>query len=484
MDKSPRILFLIGVAASLASPAFAASKNTTTLSDPRVDLLEQQLRDVQQQLAEIKRKPADDGAALSDLKRSTSAHYADMNIRLAAQPRVGMDNGRLTFASADNAFTLSLRSLIQFDYGYFAQGRNPADVDLSSGSNFRRAQFGFFGTAWRDWSYNFTYDFGGRGAEKNGYVYVGFLEYDGLKPLGFRAGAFSTPAGLDDSTTGADLMFLERATAADIAGGIAGAPGREGVSVFAQGDRYLVSVALTGKKTTEGGAFDAQQAIVTRAVWLAVNQSGVKWLLDADFTRVLKPADTAPNSNSGTFSLSNGPELTVDGTKTVDTGILDARNVTEWGLETALSAGPFHGQGGYFHYEIERRIAVPNPDFSGWYALATWSLTGETHVYDPVVAVFHGLKPDKPLGTQGGWGAWELKARYSSTDLDYQPLLGAASGGVAGGVQDIWTVGVNWFPTYGLRFALDYSDIQVNHINAPATDISASAIALRSQVSF
>ena len=79
----------------------------------------------------------------------------------------------------------------------------------------------------------------------------------------------------------------------------------------------------------------------------------------------------------------------------------------------------------------------------------------------------------------GGWGAWELKARYSNLDLESQPLL---AGGVAGGVQNIWTVGMNWFPTYGLRFALDYSNISITHTGAPANDISANAIALRSQL--
>jgi phosphate-selective porin OprO/OprP len=55
---------------------------------------------------------------------------------------------------------------------------------------------------------------------------------------------------------------------------------------------------------------------------------------------------------------------------------------------------------------------------------------------------------------------------------------------VKGGVQDVWTLGLNWYPTAGLRFALNYNDIQVNHTGAPASDISAGAIALRSQISF
>ena len=104
--------------------------------------------------------------------------------------------------------------------------------------------------------------------------------------------------------------------------------------------------------------------------------------------------------------------------------------------------------------------------------------------YDPATASFRSLRPDHPLGTPGGWGAWEIKARYSDIDLDYLPFNSAATGGVAGGKQDVWSVGLNWYPTNGLRFALDYDNIQINHVNAPATDISASAIALRSQIQF
>ena len=480
-----RSIGLAGAAAfALTAPALAAGAGST--DDPRLQALEQQLRDVQRQLSELKAARRDDNFnTLSDLNRSTSARYDDLNGRLERPPKTGIDNGRFTIASADGDFTLSLRSLIQFDYGYFAQGKGPAGVDLSSGSNFRRAQFGFTGTAWRDWSYNFTYDFGGNGIEKSGYIYSAYLQYDGLKPFGVRVGAFAPPAGIEDATGSADLIFLERPAVADIARNVAGSPGREGVSLFAQGDDYLVSVAYTGKKATDAATFDSQEAVVSRASWLAVRSANFNWLLDASLSHVFKLADTAAGSDSpNSFSFSNGPELAVDSTRTVNTGAIDAKAVTEWGFETAATYGPFYAQGGYFHFDVTRRTPLPDPDFSGWYALATWSLTGESRRYDPATASFRGLKPLHPLGTDGGFGAFEAVTRFSRIDLDYQPLLAAGAGGVKGGVQNVWTLGLNWYPTGGLRFALDYDNIQVNHINAPASDISASAIALRSQISF
>jgi phosphate-selective porin OprO/OprP len=475
--------------AALSAPALAAGKKQPAPQpDPRIGVLEQQLRDIEQRLAEIKgahKDQPDYSAAVLDLKRSTSDQYADLNSQLAAQTKTTLPNGRLSFASADGAFSLALRSLVQFDYGYFAQGKNPPSVDLSSGSNFRRAQIGVQGTAWRDWSYNFTYDFGGNGVEKSGYIYYAYIEYDGLKPFAIRAGAMTPFVDIEDSTGSGDLLFLERPASVDVSRNIAGAPGREGIEIFAQGDTYLVSLAYTGKKATDSVSFDNQEALVSRATYLPVNEPNLKWLVGGHFTHVFHPPDVAPNSNaSNIFSLSNGPELAIDSTKTVNTGNIDASTIDEFGFEHAAEYDRLYVQGGWFHYEIDRRTALTSPHFSGWYGAVAYSLTGEVHPYDPTTASFRSLRPDHPLGTQGGWGAWEIKARYSDIDLDYLPFNSAATGGVAGGKQDVWSVGLNWYPTNGVRFALDYDNIQVNHANAPATDISASAIALRSQISF
>jgi phosphate-selective porin OprO/OprP len=461
------------------SPALAAG-------DARVEVLERELQDLQHQLAGLKsaRHPNSDAAAITGLQRSTTVQYAAIKQRLDSQSAVRIDHGRLTIASADGAFTFALRSIVQFDAGYFAQGRNPPGVDLNSGTNFRRAQFGFTGTAWRDWSYNFTYDFGGNGVEGRGYLYRAYIQYDALKPVALRVGAFSPFDSIEDATGGANLALMERPTAVTIARSIAGGSGREGAQIFAQGENYLVSLAYTGGRTTDAATFDEQQGIVGRVAWLAVDRSDVKWLLNADATHVFKIADVAAGpGSSNSFSLNAGPELAVDGSRTVDTGALDARHVTEFGLETAVNLGRLFGQGGWFHYDIARRSALPSPAFHGWYAMATWSLSGETRVYDPATASFHGLLPTAPLGEKG-FGAWEVAARYSNADLDYLPGTPSTAGGVSGGIQNIWSAGLNWYPTQSLRFMLDYDNIHVSHSGMPTADISADAVGLRSQIAF
>jgi len=212
-----RLSVLAGVALiALSAAASAAPKKPAAAPpppDPRIGLLEQQLRDIQQQLAQIKgaQEQNDTSGAVADLKRSSSSQYVDLNNRLDAQNKTAIDNGRLTVSSPNGAFSLSLRSLVQFDVGYFAQGKNPSSVDLNSGTNFRRAQLGFQGVVFKDWAYNFLYDFGGNGVEGRGYIYNAYIQYDGLKPFGFRIGAYTPSEGIEDQTGSGDLFFAERA---------------------------------------------------------------------------------------------------------------------------------------------------------------------------------------------------------------------------------------------------------------------------------
>src|SRR5258708_36415874 len=110
MHKLRISLFLAGAALALTAPSFAAPKKAEPPSlppqDPRIGVLEQQLRDIQQQLNEIKGAP-DYSTAVLDLKRSTSDQYADITNQLAAQNRAVLDNGRFSIATPNGAFSLA-----------------------------------------------------------------------------------------------------------------------------------------------------------------------------------------------------------------------------------------------------------------------------------------------------------------------------------------------------------------------------------------
>jgi phosphate-selective porin OprO/OprP len=121
-------------------------------------------------------------------------------------------------------------------------------------------------------------------------------------------------------------------------------------------------------------------------------------------------------------------------------------------------------------------------NFSGYYAYATWFLTGEsrsaaylTSANYVLPGTFGQIKIINPLSA-GGWGAWELAARVSEVNLNsggylvQQPL--GISSSIQGGSQTDFTLGLNWYPDRGVRFMFNWVDVlQLSApYNRPALD--------------
>ena len=98
-----------------------------------------------------------------------------------------------------------------------------------------------------------------------------------------------------------------------------------------------------------------------------------------------------------------------------------------------------------------------------------------------------------PVCDGGGWGAWELAARFS--DLDFNDNAGVAgkaipTGGLRGGDQKIWTLGINWYPVSAVKIEAQYQAIDINRLGTKGTVTNTqvgqnlSTFALRTQISF
>ncbi len=459
--------------------------------------------------AVVQTPPASVETRLSAQEQRTDELVAKMEaeqtqVRLVKQdqPVWSFAAGRPTITSPDGRFSLALRALGQFDTAYYMQSARaaklPSGNDLSSGSNFRRVYLGIQGTLFGDWSYNFNYDFGGSGGtETPGHIQSVYLQYDGLKPFGFRIGAFPPSASLEDNTSPADTPFLERNSPADLARNIAGGDGRDAVSIFYAGDRFYGSLAYTGDKIADSSAFDEQQALLGRVSYLVYASDDLKAVVSANGSYVFKVADTAAGANATrAITLSDPPELTVDntGTKLISTGSLNAENVGEWGVEAALQLGSLYTQAGYFSYDVDQRATLPSYSFNGWYGEATWVLTGESRVYNASTASFSNPKPRIPFSLSGGgWGAWEIAARYSDLDLnDHAGIAGQNTpvGGLRGGDQRIFTAGLNWYPNNALKLELQFQNVQISRLGTfqgvPNSQIGQAfdTLALRTQIQF
>ena len=526
-----RNILLAGTALAVlgaAAPAFADDAAILKQLDQmqkRLDAQEQSIAAQKAEIGKLKAALAENKAksapltaekappptSMSELSANVLAQQVEIDqlktavkqdkIKAAEQPSFTLTNGRPTFQTASGNFSAALRSLVQVDGAYYMQGGpRPAGAnDLNSGTNFRRAWLGLSGKLFNVWEYYFLYDFGGSGVEGST-ISSAYLQYDAPHGILLRAGAFPPYASLEDSEGAADPLFMEKSSAVEITRSLAGADGRMAFAIIDPQPRYLVSLAYTGGKVGQSGTFDEQQGAVGRlafAPWVSSDSTSV---IGVNGSYVFDTADSTagPNPVATGINFQNSPELRVDDTGTsgaplnlVTTGNLNAETAHHWGADAAANWQSLYAEGGYYEFGADRRGTGPagsDPDFSGWYAEASWVLTGEPHRYDSSSAAFRSPQAANPVnGALDGWGAWEVATRYSTVDLNYNAgFAGKAmpTGGIRGGEQDIWTFGVNWYPNNALRFLLNYQDDRIRRLNTAGAQAGQklNAISLRLQV--
>lgn len=463
---------ITGAAAiAFAWPGLAAADEAT---DARIKALEQQLELLQAQIA--------------DLKQSTASNIADVR-KEATATKVSLANGRPTISTADGAFTASFRGVFQLDAAHYDQAaagplstdyrrgsfgdanENDHARDLSDGANFRRARLGIEGKAFGAFDYNFLYDFGGSGVEDPGKISAAWVQYGfpvaGLK---LRVGAFSPPSGLDEAVSTNGSLFVERASPAEVVRGIAAGDGRTSVALLAGGEAWTATAAITGN-VVGTSSFDDQSAFVGRLTYVPFRRDDALVHIGVNTSIVFSPAASGPDVSGApavtNVRLRDRPEIRVDGARLIDTGNIDADGVTTIGAEFGAQWRNLYLQTEYFDIDIDRKGALSDPEFSGWYAQAGWTITGEPRRYS--AGTFDAPRPAKPFDLKKGtWGAWELGLRYSKLDLNYlagAPGTAPVASAIRGGEQEIFTLGLNWYVNNVLRFQAAYQDVSVDRLS-------------------
>ncbi len=524
-----------------ASSAYAQSGGN---NDAEIALLKQQLRLMEQKLDRLQKQTsantqaaATASAKADSAKAETKTAVANAN---AAYPVKGtapisgvivtMPNNRPTICTADNENCISLTSRVHFDVGGYDYRPNTASTSpqkLDSGENLRRARIGVLGKFFGDWNYALIYDFGGSsdgfggtaagslpGGGTSG-VENAYLSYTGFKPFGgkmaIEGGVLDVPWTLDESTSSNDILFMERASAGIIAQNIAAGDFRSAAGTRWWNDDFWVGAYVTGPTSgsihsanvpagtlptsTSVVASSEQYGAVVRAAGQVVSGNDYSLHLGGDAEWLIQPPRNLV-TNTQTLTLSDRPELRVDPTALITTGaIANVASAQVYGVEAAATYGSFYFQGEYYWFNVDRgaNTSVVPPiggtsslRFDGGYAEASYVLTGESHKYNSASASYGGIKPDHPFSWQsGGWGAWEVAARFSRMDLNDQI---ASAAGIAGGQQNIYTAGLNWYVNGNVRFMFNYlhGDIsrQVSSTNATDAGSHFDAFAMRTQVAF
>lgn len=505
-------LFGLLAAAPSAWAQSAPAASQLNALQQQIQLLQQQLQSLQSQVT-----------ATQAQTKATAAAQVQAQSQAAAQKTAAAAPGpkvtetaihRFGLSSADGRNTIQLTGRVQFDAGDYANyqpaSKATSPQDLSSGVNARRARLGVVGKFDEDWGYGLIYDFGGSsdtltstnsGAPTSA-LQNAYLQYNGFKGFTIEGGYIDTPFTLDEATSSNDIMFLERASSEVLAANIAAGDFRSAFGGHWNNDRAWIGVYGTGPASgtahnigSFGGSAE-QFGAFGRATYQVLQSPDYSLHLGVDVEGLLSPPHVA---GVRSITLSDRPELRVDPTSIITTGAINnASGASVYGLE---AAGGYHSlffQGEYYHYMIDRD-AAPTLDFDGAYAEASWTVTGEHRKYQPGTGAYSAIIPDHPLEVSAdgvsGYGAFELAARYSYVDLNDDFTSGksaASTDGIAGGFQQVYTVGVNWYPNSNIRFMLDY--LHGNIAKASASTATAAlgtpigakfdAIALRTQFAF
>jgi phosphate-selective porin OprO/OprP len=395
-------------------------------------------------------------------------------------PKVTLDSKGLNFESSDKAFTANIGGRIHADYGFvnddfFGADNTGISEEFGNGSQFRRARIGMEGTMFTDWFYGLEINYGGSdGSTGFTDAVIGYKGFDNAK---ITLGRHKMPAGLEELTSSNRISTLERSMATNTF-----ALGRfNGLSVETKGTNWTATGGTwmgEGDGDIDNSGKDSDWGVAGRFTFAPVQEKNSVIHLGAsvsylDFEKEGSSfQDVRVRQRVNRFATERPVQVRYNDTESANT----------YGLELATIQGPFSLQGEYFYRTLNRND-FKDADLDGWYVLGTFTLTGETRGYKE--GKMRTISPKNPVG-KGGFGAWELVARYDELDI-----WDSSAASPAGSVTDLrgtksenWTIGVNWYVNDNIRFMANYvdSDIKDSSPNDNTGDIKA--LVLRGQVAF
>jgi phosphate-selective porin OprO/OprP len=392
---------------------------------------------------------------------------------------VAMLDGRPTISTSDGRLSFAIGGQVQFDAGTYFQNPNPNTQfpQLNTGVNLRRGRIFFVGK-FDDFTVNITPDFGGS-PDGTVSLYEASVNFTGFNPVTATVGYFKPSFSLYDSQSTNDFLLMERPSIVEVARNVAAGDARASGGAKASTQNYFVAGYLTG------ATFGAQNSALLNGeqVGMVGRLAGrpyydEDWNFDVGVSGeyVVHPninAAGAAGSSRTTLTFQDRPELRIDMNRLISTGSLSTANVNVYGGEVGISWRNFLVQGEYYHIGLtqSKLPGTPAPDlgFNGGYVEAGWVITGEPFRYSTGSAAFARPKVDRPFTIdERGIGAWELAARYSIANLDSNVRTGlsqSVTGGVFGGSQKIFGVGLSWYPNDWMRLELQYQLTDVDKLN-------------------
>ena len=175
---------------------------------------------------------------------------------------------------------------------------------------------------------------------------------------------------------------------------------------------------------------------IGRVTWLAIDGIDTDHPFENHYLH-LGASGNFEYANSGQITYRSRPESYL-APYVIDTGAINASGASTADVEVAWVNGPLSAQGEFIYSRVDP-TSGGKLNFYGFYALASLYLTGESRPYDREEGDFKRLIPLRNFGfgEKSGWGALEIAARFSYTDL--------TDGNVQGGRLAMLMTSLNWY---------------------------------------
>ena len=395
----------------------------------------------------------------------------------APGPTAGFNGEHFFLKSPDGQFTIMPVGYLNAQYQFNNGDGAPPDTFA-----IKRARFGVQGNYGSQLDYAFLFETASALTIRD--AYVDFKPWSWFKIMG---GQYKLPFSMEVGTADTNVQFADRsinsvlypdaggafrAPGVDIHGDLAGGRAQYWVGVF--NGQGLLTASTTNEVEVTGK--------VRFSPW---KDSDNHWLKGFSFGGAAEHSRSRGLSNELSFS-----GLMTDGTYTFFPQYRINGGVERYNAQFSWLMGSLGVRGEYTQL-LEKRSNIgsfqlggagfntlPGIVGKGTYLAANYLLTGEKEPENAIPRVKHPvIGPNSPGESGGtGWGAWELKARYSW-------LQGRAKGSICDATTipacpitpvifplqsdhtEQWTFGVNWYLNY---WVLVKSDVNINQLKDPS----------------
>lgn len=437
--------------AIISGPAFADSDAEDRMAElqKQVEMLSKELQAIQQQLAQSK------VAQIQERGKSRGA------------PVLAAFKDGIVFEDGTGNWKMAINGRVQADYRQFSP-----DVDAADTFSLRRARLGATMTFYKDYSVRVEGEYSGG----NTTLTYGYIDFSKFKAAKVRLGQFKPFYGLERAMSTNFTDFQERS----MADALLGSSYDRGAMVFGSplaGLNYSLAYINGTGTTDENDVNSDSKDISGRATANFAEMAGWKDMVvhvGGFYAKGNEASDrqsgfipTVQTEGRGLQFFRTTCAAGACGAATANAFSDDVQR-TRAGYEMALANGPVKLQGEYITTSFDGTGF--DRDMHAWYASVMWNITGEKFSGMYKEGVFGRLIPKNSYKEGGGWGAFQLGARYTRLDASDFNSTNAAGTGVllnnaastsdgllvAVNEADAWTLGLNWILNPNVRLVTNY----------------------------